>query len=123
MGLPRELRLQIWSMSIEPRLVPYNATSARRSSLKIDAPIQPLLHVCHESRTEALKTYLITNDTPYLALCPQDTLLWIRYSGPWTFRVDAQRLEHSPVMHHIRHLALSIKFWSRITMSYGYDGL
>ena len=110
-------------MSIEPRLVHFNATSARRSRLKIDAPVQPLLHVCHESRTEALKTYHITNETPYLALCPQDTLLWIRYTGPRTFRVDAQRLEHNPVMHHIYHLALSIEFWNRITTSYDYDGL
>jgi len=123
MELPKELRLEIWSMSIEPRLVPYNATSARRSRLKIDGPIQPLLHVCHESRMEALKTYCITNERPYLAICPEDTLLWIRYTGPRTFRVDAQRLEHAAVMQHIRHLALSIKFWNRITTSFEYDEL
>lgn len=123
MELPKELRLEIWSMSIEPRLVPYNAISARRTRLKIDAPIQPLLHACHESRMEALKTYHITNERPYLSICPEDTLLWIRYTGPRTFRVDAPQLEHSAMMQHVHHLALSIKFWNRITTSYENDGL
>lgn len=123
MELPKELRLQIWNISIEPRLVPYNAVSARRSRLQIDSPIQPLLHVCHESRTEALKIYHLTNEPPYLIISPKDTVLWIRYGGPRTFGFDAQRLQRKAAMRYIQHLALSIKFWNRITTDPGYENL
>jgi hypothetical protein len=123
MELPREVRLEVWGMLIKPRLVPYNAVSARRSRLNIDTSIQTLLQVCHESRTEVLKTHHLTNETPYLAIGPQDTILWIRYNGPRTFRIDARRLEHSGTMCYIQHLALSIKFWNRITTTQMYSGL
>jgi hypothetical protein len=123
MELPKEVRIEIWGILIEPRLVPYNTLSARRSRLTIDAPIQSLLHVCHESRAEVLKTHHITNETPYLAISPQDTILWIRYNGPRTFHIDAQRLEHSGTMRYIQHLALSVKFWNRIITNQMYSGL
>jgi 2EXR family len=123
MELPRELRSHIWGLSIEPRLVPYNTISARGSRLHFDAPIHPLLQVCQESRAEVLKTHHLTNQTPYLAISPQDTVLWIRYNGPRTFDVDARRLEHNGTIGYIHHLALSIKFWNRITTNQTYSGL
>ncbi len=72
--LPAELRLKIWSFNLpQPRIVPIRCGASSLSSSPCPsppaaaalvgctstAPIPPLLHACHESRTEALRRYAL----------------------------------------------------------------
>lgn len=85
--------------------------------------MQPLLHVCQESCAELSKVYRRTVSPPYLAVSLKDTVLWIRYGGPRTFDNDARTLQHLAAMQYIKHLALLINFWNRITTDYSFLSL
>ncbi|KAI8624510.1 hypothetical protein F5Y19DRAFT_312202 [Xylariaceae sp. FL1651] len=54
--LPTELRLQIWLLSCQPRVVEvsYNPVN---DCCTTTASIPPVLHTCHQSRSEALRVY------------------------------------------------------------------
>jgi len=44
-----------------------------------------------------------------------DTLLWIRYNGHLTFRMDTSKLDNHPLIPPVQNFAVSVKFWNRIT--------
>ncbi|KAH7336171.1 hypothetical protein BKA65DRAFT_552835 [Rhexocercosporidium sp. MPI-PUGE-AT-0058] len=53
--LPIELRLKIWTLAVEPRIVHIEWSRPRRQCLSPDVPA--LLHVSREARAEGLKIY------------------------------------------------------------------
>ena len=62
--LPIEIRLKIWKLAALPRVVEVRFSSnplQGEHEFMADFPVQ--LHVCQESRTEALKTYKLSFDT------------------------------------------------------------
>ncbi|KAF4633960.1 hypothetical protein G7Y89_g4151 [Cudoniella acicularis] len=113
--LPIELRLKIYNLAIKPRIFHFNHTAAKRSKLRTDDFIPPLLHVCQESRTELIKHYesVAINNRSILVNQNLDTLVWIRYNGPLTFRGDCARLIYTDIPK-FRHIAISTKFWNRL---------
>lgn len=52
--LPAELRIQIWELLIEPRVVPIIESNGQVHST---CPVPTILHICHESRQIGLKYY------------------------------------------------------------------
>lgn len=52
-----------------------------------------------------------------------DTLLWIRYNGPRSFRLDSQKLLHPHTSINVSKFGISRKFWNRITMQIGNNEL
>ncbi|KAH7333302.1 hypothetical protein BKA65DRAFT_553645 [Rhexocercosporidium sp. MPI-PUGE-AT-0058] len=122
--LPTELRLKIWNLCITPRIINYNHSATKHSKLKLDPLIPPLLHTSREARYEAIRSYKLSTLSPRkLYTNPSlDTLIWIRTNGPRTFRRDVERLSADPALEfHFKYLAISSKFWNRITTNEQYE--
>lgn len=52
--LPSELRIQIWELLVEPRVVPIIEINGQ---VRSTCPVPVILHICHESRHIGLKFY------------------------------------------------------------------
>jgi 2EXR family len=52
--LPAELRIAIWTLLIQPRVVPITESNGQVYST---CPVPAILHICHESRQIGLKVY------------------------------------------------------------------
>ncbi|KAG4442864.1 hypothetical protein IFR05_001660 [Cadophora sp. M221] len=100
------------------------AVAAKHSKLKLDPLIPPLLHTNREARYETLRSYKISTLTPRKLYTHPflDTLAWIRTDGPRTFPRDVERFSADPSLElHFKHLAISSKFWNRITKNEQYE--
>ncbi|KAH6706357.1 hypothetical protein BKA61DRAFT_138023 [Leptodontidium sp. MPI-SDFR-AT-0119] len=119
-SLPAELRLKIWRLCITPRIINYNRSATKRSKLELDPLILPLLYTNREARYEALRSYKLSTLTPR-KLYTHPSLIWIRTNAPRTFRRDVERLSADPTLElHFKYLAISSKFWNRITTNEQY---
>lgn len=54
--LPFELRIAIWSLSLELRVITRSSRKVEDIPKQKFSRIQPILHVCHERRHEFLDT-------------------------------------------------------------------
>jgi len=60
--LPMKIRIEIWNILINtPRLV--HLTTDKHGRLYSTAPVPVVLHINHESRTQALKSYILWGNT------------------------------------------------------------
>jgi hypothetical protein len=120
--LPFELRLKIWHLTIQPRIVHWNNVGAKRSYLRIDRQLPVILQVCHESRCEGLQIFDIDPKAtrPFSFNPKSDTLLWTRYPNcPKTVDEDAERLLKSPILRKVRHITILLKYWNRLLSQEG----
>jgi 2EXR family len=116
-----ELRLRIWELALPgPRLVEMRSDACPRDNSHRSTP--SILHVCSESRAEALKWYtalplglasdplraVYVNfeiDTLYFSVDPADD-----WKNNWLWTEYGLGLEHS-MMNNVRFLAISSKAW------------
>ena len=120
--LPFELRLKIWHLTIQPRIVHWNVAGAKRSHVKIDRHPPVILQVCHESRREGLQIFNINSKAtrPFFFNPRADTLLWTRYPNcPRTVEENSERLLKSPILHNVRHIAILLKHWNMLLSQEG----
>ena len=116
--LPIEIRLKIWKLAeLDPRLIILNCLVNRRIHV---APFQgePLLAVCHESRSEAQKTYKLYHwkGSPQRYLRPDVDIFYFPEVGfpgsmVWEKVISILRLIGGSDMRHMKHLALDLTLW------------
>ncbi|CZR54104.1 uncharacterized protein PAC_03987 [Phialocephala subalpina] len=108
--LPYELRIKIWQMSIEPRVV---VNTRKRNQTPT------ILHACHEAREEGLRHYQLMRcdggsriRTPtYISM--EDTLFFT--TSPRMISNSAlNRMSETPALQEVRHLAISKSLLQRI---------
>jgi 2EXR family len=116
--LPIEIRLKIWKLAeLDPRLIVLNCVVNRRTQV---APFQgePLLSVCHESRSEARKTYKLYHwkGSPQRYVRVDVDIFYfsevgLQGSHEWEKVTSILRLIGRSDMRHIKHLALDLTLW------------
>lgn len=118
-GLPFELRLKIWNLTIERRVI----LCQQRSCPQVPA----LLQVHRESRTEGLRHYQKhywepNNKLPVYFNVDLDTLLGTSTS-PHGTDYALELLSKNPAISQVHHLAISRSFWERMFAHPIYDDL
>jgi hypothetical protein len=113
-NLPFELRLKIWNLTIEPRVVPCQKLSRPR--------VPALLQLCRESREEGLRHYEIHYWEPNNKLAvyfnAENDILFATSNLPHDMDYAASLLYKNPAISQIQHLAISRDFWDRIFWSF-----
>lgn len=118
-NLPFELRLKIWNLTIQPRVI----LCRRRSRPRVPA----LLQVCRESREEGLRHYQIHYWEPNNKLAVYFSIEHDTLFGTSTSLHDTdyalESLSKNPAISQIHHLAISRSFWERMFAHPIYDDL
>src|SRR5579871_1571219 len=124
-ALPRELRLRIWGFAISiPRKINLRtflpgAPRATKSFTSSDRP-PALLHVCHESRLEALRTY-----KPFFQTKSSPKYIYVAFSQD-TIKISGNDLRFlgSVELQSIQKMAISVDIPACFGYSYfGYSVL
>ncbi|KAJ3489465.1 hypothetical protein NLG97_g5989 [Lecanicillium saksenae] len=88
-SLPYEIRAMIWSLAVQPRMVPVhlrsrlgerclrNNKSSRSGYFVSPAVVPGVLHACHESRDLAIRTRQYEKLTPFR--CRQEPYVWVNF--------------------------------------------
>jgi hypothetical protein len=105
--LPSELRLRIWELALQPRVIKVvrGRCDVKNQIIDINAACQPiaaappaLLHTNHESRFFAQRTYTLAFKNPFREAIyfdfQMDTLCIERWMNVYIRREDAPKLRH-----------------------------
>ncbi|KAF8854491.1 hypothetical protein BDZ45DRAFT_41649 [Acephala macrosclerotiorum] len=114
--LPFELRIKIWQMTIEPRIVV-------NTKKRIKTPA--ILHTCHEAREEGLRHYQLmrcAGTRPPIYISVEDTLFFTT-SPRMGSDVVLRLLKNTRALQEVRHLAISRALWERIDAFAIYSGI
>ena len=118
-NLPFELRLKIWNLAIQPRVI----LCRKRSRPEVPA----LLQVCRESREEGLRHYQIHYWEPNNKLAVYFNVELDTLFGTSTSLHDTdyalESLSKNPAISQVHHLAISWAFWERMWAHPIYDDL